>query len=127
VKWSLTPIKISELAKPLASFWNERAHSREVRTMRTLKSLPHRYLLLVVVAAILLISGISLAASRHTNRVTAVDCAGDCRERRDKNLEQCNSLPTDQARSNCVERTNKQYDKCIERCNSDLSGNPGGN
>lgn len=84
--------------------------------MSTLKSIPRRYLLLVVVAAILLISGIGLAASRRAHRSGRVDCAGDCRDNRDKMLAKCDELP-DATRDKCKERANKQYDKCVERCN----------
>lgn len=84
--------------------------------MSILKSIPRRYLLLVVVAAILLISGISIAASRISRASACVDCAGDCRDNRDKLIEKCNELP-DATRDKCIERATKQYDKCIERCN----------
>ena len=89
--------------------------------MRTLMRTPRRYLLFVVVATILLISGISIAASRRTNTTTPVDCAGDCSDSRNKMLERCNGLP-DAAASNCRDRANKQYDRCIERCNSGQRG-----
>lgn len=93
--------------------------------MSTLMRTPRRYLLLVVVATILLISGISIAASRRAHRSAPVDCAGDCRDRRDKMLERCNSLP-DTAASNCRERANKQYDKCVEGCSGQGGDRPGG-
>ena len=93
--------------------------------MSTLMRTPRRYLLLVVVATILLISGISIAASRHAHRGAPVDCAEDCRDRRDKMLERCNSLP-DTAASNCRERANKQYDKCVEGCSGQGGDRPGG-
>lgn len=93
--------------------------------MSTLMRTPRRYLLFVVVAAILLISGISIAASRRAHTTAPVDCAGDCRDRRDKMLERCNALP-DTAASNCRDRANKQYDKCVEGCNSGQGVSPGG-
>ena len=88
--------------------------------MRNILKTPSRFLLLVVVTVILLISGISIAASHRAPKTNPVDCAGDCRDNRDKTLARCDGLP-DGARANCRERANKQYDRCIERCNSGIS------
>jgi hypothetical protein len=83
--------------------------------MSTLMRIPRRYLLLVTIASLLLISAIGLAATRRASAITPLDCAGDCRGTRDKTIEKCNELP-ETARDKCVERANKQYDKCLERC-----------
>lgn len=94
--------------------------------MRTLMRIPRRYLLLVVVATILLVSVIGIATTRRASAITPVDCASDCSDTRNKTLEKCNELP-DTARDKCKERVSKQYDKCLERCRGgqgDLS--PGG-
>lgn len=80
--------------------------------------MPRRYLLLAVVAVALLLSAISLAATRHARATTPADCAGDCRDNRDKQLAKCDELP-EQVRDKCRERANKQYDKCVERCNGE--------
>ena len=93
--------------------------------MSILMRTPRRYLLFLVVATILLISGISIAASRRAHTTARTDCAGDCRDRRDKMLERCNSLP-DAAASNCRERASKQYDRCVEGCSGQGGDRPGG-
>ena len=83
--------------------------------MATLMRIPRRYLLLAVVAAVLLVSMMSVATMRRAGAKTPVDCAGDCRDTRDKQSAKCDELP-EAARDKCKERVNKQYDKCIERC-----------
>lgn len=88
--------------------------------MRHLTRTPSRFLLLLVLAAILLISGISFAASRRSSTAEPVDCAGDCADQRNKLLERCNAL-SDTAAANCRERAGKMYDKCVERCNNEKS------
>lgn len=95
--------------------------------MHTLMRIPRRYLLLVVVATALLVSVISIAATRRASAITPVDCGSDCRESRDKTLEKCDTLP-ETARDKCKERAAKQYDKCVEKCGSGQSGDssPGG-
>lgn len=95
--------------------------------MRTLMRIPRRYLLLLVVAIAVMVSVISLAATRRASAITPVDCASDCRDSRDKTLEKCDTLP-ETARDKCKERASKQYDKCVERCGSGQGGDsrPGG-
>lgn len=84
--------------------------------MRNFMRIPRRYLLLAVVAAALLVSAFALAAStRRVSALTPADCAGDCKDTRDKTLAKCDELP-ETARDKCKERANKQYDKCMERC-----------
>jgi hypothetical protein len=95
--------------------------------MRTLMRIPRRYLLFVVIATVLLISVISIAATRRASAITPVDCASDCAANRDKTLEKCDELP-ETARDKCKDRAQKQYDKCIQRCNGGGGGDssPGG-
>lgn len=71
----------------------------------------------LILFTLLLVSGLSLAASSSAKRLSAstVDCAGDCAEKRDKTLERCDKLAGNAA-SKCREMANKHYDKCIERC-----------
>lgn len=83
--------------------------------MRTLMRIPRRYLLLAVIATAMLISVIGITATRRASATTPADCAGDCRDTRDKTLAKCDELP-ETARDKCKERANKQYDKCLERC-----------
>jgi hypothetical protein len=83
--------------------------------MSFLMRIPRRYLLLATLASLLLTFAIGIAATRRASAITPTDCAGDCRETRDKTIEKCNELP-DAARDKCIERANKQYDKCLERC-----------
>jgi hypothetical protein len=83
--------------------------------LRTLVNLPSRYLLFAVVATLLLISGLSLAAARRASALTVVDCQSDCVSDRDQTLEKCNELP-EASRPRCRERTQKQYEKCMEKC-----------
>jgi hypothetical protein len=77
--------------------------------------IPRRFLLLALFASLLLISLISITATRRASAITPVDCAGDCAANRDKTLEKCNELP-EAARDKCKERAQKQYEKCVERC-----------
>jgi hypothetical protein len=74
----------------------------------------------MVVAVMLLVSGISIAASRRA----AVDCAEDCKASRDRLFERCDQL-SEPAKTNCRERATKLYDKCIERCNNPDDARPG--
>jgi hypothetical protein len=83
--------------------------------MRISVSSPRRYLLFAVVAVLLLISGISIAAARRAGALTVVDCKSDCATDRDQTLEKCNELP-EASRPRCRERTQKQYEKCMEKC-----------
>jgi hypothetical protein len=80
--------------------------------------IPRRYLLLVVIATALLISFVGMTATRRARATTPADCAGDCRDNRDKQLAKCDDLP-EQVRTKCKERANTQYDKCVERCNGE--------
>ena len=93
--------------------------------MQTLMRIPRRYLLLAVVAVALLLSAVSITSVRRASAITPADCKGDCASTRDKNLEKCNELP-EAARDRCRERVNRQYDKCVERCDGGGSITPGG-
>lgn len=84
--------------------------------MRTMMRTQSRIVLLAVVALVLLLSAASFAGSRRVNRSAHPDCAETCRINRDRMLERCNLMP-EGSRDSCVERANKQYDKCMERCN----------
>jgi hypothetical protein len=75
------------------------------KKMRTLIKIPRRYLLLAVVATILLLSVIGIAATRRASATTPADCAGDCRDNRDKWLTKCDEMP-EGARDKCKERVN---------------------
>lgn len=84
--------------------------------MRRLIS-PRRYLLLAAIVSALFVSAIGIGVARRASALTPADCAGDCREARDKKLAKCDELP-EAVRDKCKENANKHYDKCIERCNS---------
>ncbi|HYO91092.1 MAG TPA: hypothetical protein VEQ40_05625 [Pyrinomonadaceae bacterium] len=85
--------------------------------MRSFTRTPRRYLLLAAVAIALLLSAIGIGTARRASAITPADCAGDCRETRDKKHAKCDELP-EAVREKCKENANKHYDKCIERCNS---------
>ena len=84
--------------------------------MSVLTNLPRRFLLLTAILMILLISGLGLAATRHTSVTTSPDCPEDCRAARDKHMEKCEEQP-EERREKCREIINKKYDKCLEMCN----------
>lgn len=71
----------------------------------------------LILFTLLLVSSLGLAASTNAKRISssAIDCAGDCAERRDKMIERCDKL-SGAAAGRCREMANKQYDKCLERC-----------
>lgn len=75
-----------------------------------------RYLLLAAVAIALMVSAVGIGTAGRVRALTPADCAGDCREARDKKTAKCDELP-EAVRDKCKENANKHYDKCIERCN----------
>ena len=83
--------------------------------MRIFMRIPRRYLLLAVVMIALLVSFVSLAATRRASALTPADCKGDCETNYNKTIEKCNELP-EAARDKCTERASKQREKCLERC-----------
>jgi hypothetical protein len=84
--------------------------------------------LLLVLSSLLLACGLSLAADSKVGRapLSTVDCAGNCADNRNKMLERCDRMPGNGAEK-CREMANRQYDKCVERCNGGggMSAQPG--
>jgi hypothetical protein len=88
----------------------------------------HRSTFLVLFTLLLLVCGLSLAASTRAGGVkaahTSVDCASDCAEKRDKTLERCARASSPTLAQMCRDMASKQYDKCIENCNGGNGNGP---
>ncbi|HEX8174517.1 MAG TPA: hypothetical protein VF543_05290 [Pyrinomonadaceae bacterium] len=72
--------------------------------------------MLAAVMIALTVLAIGIGTASRVRALTPADCAGECRETRDKKHAKCDELP-EAVRDKCKENANKQYDKCIERCN----------
>jgi hypothetical protein len=79
---------------------------------------PRHHLLLPVALLILMIFGVGATSPRIVQEPTpspTVDCESDCREKRDKMKEKCDTQ-VDSVKEKCKEIADKQHDKCVERC-----------